>query len=90
MTESTPVGPRPLPGQEGTPAQRGALAVAGVVAVVALSLAAVLARPALAETAIPGDVPAAPTASSGRTTEVTVTIEGMAFEIGRASCRGTV
>ncbi len=80
MTESTPVGPRPLPGQEGPPAQRGALAVAGVVAVVALSLAAVLARPALAETAIPGDVPAAPTASSGRTTEVTVTIEGMAFE----------
>lgn len=79
MTESTPVGSRPRPGQEGTPAQRGALAVAGVVAVVALSVAAVLARPALAETASPADAPAAPTAASGRTTEVTVTIEGMAF-----------
>ena len=82
MTESTPPGPRPLPDQEGTPVQRGALAVAGVVAVVALSLAAVLARPALAETSSPGDEPAAPIASfevTGHTTEVTVTIEGMAF-----------
>lgn len=78
MTESTPARPRPLPGQEGTPVQHGALAVAGVVAVVALSLAAVLARPALADTASTGDVTPAP-AASGRTTEVTVTMEGMSF-----------
>ncbi|HWS57354.1 MAG TPA: multicopper oxidase domain-containing protein [Actinotalea sp.] len=83
MTASTPTGgPRPLPGQEGTPLQRGALAVAGAVAVVALSLAAVLARPALA--AMPGaafatDAPVASVAATGHTTEVTVTIEGMAF-----------
>lgn len=82
MTEPTgPAGPRPLPGQEGTPLQRGALALAGVVAVVAVSLAAVLARPALADAAIdatPTSVPAAPVAT-GHTTEATVTIDGMAF-----------
>lgn len=80
MTESTTTGgPRPLPGQEGTPVQRGALAVAGVVAVVALSLAAVLARPALAETPGASNAPVASVAATGHITEVTVTIEGMAF-----------
>lgn len=83
MTASAPTGgPRPLPGQEGSPVQRGALAVAGVVAVVALSLAAVLARPALAETPAASSAPDAPAASApatGHTTEVTVTIDGMAF-----------
>ncbi|HRA76543.1 MAG TPA: multicopper oxidase domain-containing protein [Propionicimonas sp.] len=83
MTASTPTGgPRPLPGQDGAPVQRGALAVAGVVAVVALSLAAVLARPALAGSPAASSTPDAPVASAaatGHTTEVTVTIEGMAF-----------
>ena len=82
MTEPTrPAGPRPLPGQEGSPLQRGALALVGVVAVVAVSLTAVLARPALADAAIDAtqaSVPAAPVAT-GHTTEATVTIDGMAF-----------
>ncbi len=82
MTDPTrPSGPRPLPGQEGSPLQRGALALVGVVAVVAVSLATVLARPALADGTI-DETPltsAASVVATGHTTEVTVTIEGMAF-----------
>jgi len=61
--------------------QRGARALVGVVAVVAVGLAAVLARPALAD-GPPIATPQAGVAAvvaTGHTTEVTVTIEGMAF-----------
>src|SRR5665811_536906 len=82
MTDPTrPSGPRPLPGQEASPVQRGARALVGVVAVVAVGLAAVLARPALAD-GPPIATPQAGVAAvvaTGHTTEVTVTIEGMAF-----------
>jgi len=80
VTEPTrPSGPRPLPGQTGPPVQRAAIALVGVVAVVAVSLAAVLARPALVDEAIGADSPAAAVVATGHTTEVTVTIEDMAF-----------
>ncbi|HWS57186.1 MAG TPA: multicopper oxidase domain-containing protein, partial [Actinotalea sp.] len=83
MTDPTPTtGPRPLPGHQGTGAQRGAMAVAGVVAVVALTVTAVLARPALAEPFASGPAPSAPGTSviaTGRTTAVTVTVRGMSF-----------
>jgi len=82
VTDPTrPSGPRPLPGHEAPPLQRGALALVGVVAVVAVSLAAVLARPALADgppIATP-QAGAAAVVATGHTTEATVTIEGMAF-----------
>ena len=62
MTEPTrPSGPRPLPGQERPPVQRAALALVGVVAVVAVvavSLATVLARPALVDEASSTRAPA--------------------------------
>ncbi len=83
MTEPTrPSGPRPLPGQDRPPLQRAALALVGVVAVVAVSLAAVLARPALVEGAggARTRADAAVVVATGHTTEVTVTITGMAFE----------
>ncbi len=95
MTTTSPDGQptarRPLPGQEGTPVQRAALAVMGVVAVVALSVAAVLADPSLVRTDAAGagadDVgaasPSAPVSPTGRTTEVTVTVDGMAFTPAR-------
>lgn len=83
MTAPAPTsGPRTLPGLEGTPAQRGGTAVVGVVAVVAATLAAVLAGPAPTSGAGTGPDAAAPVAAveaTGRITEVTVTIEGMAF-----------
>ncbi|MDO8121585.1 multicopper oxidase domain-containing protein [Isoptericola sp. b490] len=84
MTSSSATGPRPLPGRDGPPERRAALAVAGVVAVVALSVAGALARPAAA------DVPAAPASATqasavapGHTTSVTVRVEGMAFSPSR-------
>lgn len=82
MTEPTrPAGPRPLPGQDRPPVQRAALALVGVVAVVAVSLAAVLARPALVDEAGGAQVSAGAGAvvATGHRTEVTVTIDGMAF-----------
>jgi len=90
VTEPGSLTARALPGHEGSSAQRGALAVAGVVAVVAITLAAVLARPALAGTSSSGLGSAAVTAAAegpategttvpatGHTTEVTVTVQGM-------------
>lgn len=76
-----PAGPRPMPGQERPPVQRAALALVGVVAVVAVSLAAVLARPALVDEASGAHAPAGAAAvgATGHTTEATVTIKGMAF-----------
>lgn len=89
-TPPEPTARRPLPGQEGTPVQRAALAVMGVVAVVALSVAAVLADPGLVPVTDPGAVgsigaasPSAPVAPTGRTTEVTVTVDAMAFTPAR-------
>ncbi len=77
-------GPRVLPGRDGTPLQRGALAVSGVVAVVAVTLATVLAGQAPAAEPAPGDAMADPhqtaVVPTGETTEVTVTIEGMSYE----------
>ena len=82
MTDPTrPAGPRPLPGQGGPPVQRVALALVGVVAVVAVSLAAVLARPTLVDEARGPHAPAGAAAvgATGHTTAATVTIKGMAF-----------
>jgi nitrite reductase (NO-forming) len=82
VTDPTrPAGPRRLPGQGGPPVQRAALALFGVVAVVAVSLAAVLARPALVDEASGAHAPAGAAAvgATGHTTEATVTIKGMAF-----------
>lgn len=82
MTDPTrPAGPRPLPGQGGPPVQRAALALVGVVAVVAVSLAAVLARPALVDQARGPHAPAGAAAvgATGHTTAATVTMKGMAF-----------
>ncbi|MCL1871514.1 MAG: multicopper oxidase domain-containing protein [Promicromonosporaceae bacterium] len=86
MTDARPTGPRPLPGQEGTPVSRAGAAVVGIVVVVVVALAALLVRPALAEDPSgPGAATATPAAASaqvtptGHTTEVTLKVKGMAF-----------
>ncbi len=86
MTDETrPSGPRPLPGREGPATSRAASAIAGAVAVVAVALAVVLARPTLAGASDEpagepaGGSPAAAVQPTGHTTEVTLTVEGMAF-----------
>lgn len=89
-TGGPPPARRPLPGQEGSPVQRAALAVMGVVAVVALSVAAVLADPDLvgrgqgATTSAASPVGStSPVTPTGRITETTVTVDGMAFSPAR-------
>ncbi|ACZ30664.1 multicopper oxidase type 3 [Xylanimonas cellulosilytica DSM 15894] len=80
-----PSGPRPLPGQEGSPVSRAGAAVVGVVVVVALALTALLVRPSLAQDpgigSSTGTVAGAPAAvtPTGRTTAVTLEVDGMAF-----------
>ncbi len=85
MTDATrPTGPRPLPGQEAGPTARAGMAVIGVVVVVGVALAALLARPALAGSDDPQQTGAAPAAAAmvaptGHTTEVTLEVHGMSF-----------
>ncbi|WP_425953476.1 multicopper oxidase domain-containing protein [Xylanimonas sp. McL0601] len=87
MTQPRPTtGPRPLPGQEGSPVSRAGAAVVGVVVVVVLALTALLVRPALAEdpAAEAGSSGAsgaqvAEVAPTGHTTRVTLAVEGMSF-----------
>lgn len=87
MSDLTPTsGPRALPSQEGSPVARAGLAVVGVVVVVALAVTGLLVRPALAAAQATGAPAAGPVAVSGaavtptgHTTEVTVTVHGMAF-----------
>ncbi len=81
MTEQIrPTGPRPLPGQDGTPVARAAWAVVGVLVVVVVGLATLLARPLSGAEAAPATGGAGATvAATGHTTEATVSVQGMAF-----------
>lgn len=92
--QSRPTGPRQLPGREGTPTSRAAMAVVGVVIVVGIALAVLLARPATGlagggMTMTPaatvgaagaGTTTVTPTVTpTGHTTEVTLHVSGMSF-----------
>jgi nitrite reductase (NO-forming) len=77
-----PIGPRALPGQEGSPVSRAGMAVVGVVIVVALAVTGLLVRPALAAAGAPAPAASGAAvggAATGHTTEVTVMVDGMAF-----------
>lgn len=87
--QSRPTGPRKLPGREGTPTSRAAMAVVGVVVVVGVALAVLLARPATGPAG--GGMTMTPTTAgaagagattvtpTGHTTEVTLHVSGMSF-----------
>lgn len=88
MPEPTrPVRPA-TPGVSGTPTSRAGAAVIGVLVVVAITVAALLARPDLAGStsaapAATGAGTATAVAATGATTEVTVQVEGMSFSPSR-------
>lgn len=76
-----PTGPRQLPGREGTPTSRAAMAVVGVVVVVGVALAVLLARPAtgFSGAGTTTTATAAAVTPTGHTTEVTLHVHGMSF-----------
>ena len=82
-----PTGPRTLPGREGSPTSRAAMAVVGVVVVVGVALAVLLARPAggfsdgTTSVGTGAGTTSAGTAvvPTGRTTDVTLHVRGMSF-----------
>ncbi|OZB89288.1 MAG: copper oxidase [Microbacterium sp. 14-71-5] len=88
---SRPTGPRQLPGSEGTTTSRAAMAVVGVVIVVGVALAVLLARPstglsgggaAVTSVGTTGGTTRAATTTvtpTGRTTEVTLRVSGTSF-----------
>jgi nitrite reductase (NO-forming) len=84
--QADPATPRTLPGQEGSPVSRAGTAIVGLILVVGLSLAVLLVRPGPVAGAGetpggPADIAASAVAvdATGRTTAVTVRVDGMSF-----------
>ncbi len=80
MTKQPTSDPRPIPGHGSDPLTRSAMAVVGVVAVVLVTVAVLIANPAAVNGTSASQAGAsAAVQATGETTDVTVTIEGMAF-----------